>query len=149
MCLIYLQVDMLCCFKGTDMYAGTSYSNTKYNMKYNFMALAVWDTIYRFAKVNHDLTTQQSIIITGLLIQILHAIYRNISNMTDESRPVNPRMHYVVLKVTSTGCLKLYLNLWELQWKCSMCWVAYCHVIKHVKITWDCDLSYCVWQIES
>ncbi len=36
--------------------------------------------------------------------------------MVDQSQPVNPRMHYVVLKMTSSGRhLKWYLNLCELQ----------------------------------
>ncbi len=30
--------------------------------------------------------------------------------MVDHSRPVNPRMHYVALTMTSSSCLKLYLN---------------------------------------
>ncbi len=30
--------------------------------------------------------------------------------MAHQSRPINPRMHYVVLTVTSSGCLELYLN---------------------------------------
>ncbi len=34
--------------------------------------------------------------------------------MADLSQPVNHRMHCVVLIVTSSGCLKLYLNRWEL-----------------------------------
>ncbi len=46
--------------------------------------------------------------------QILHAMYRNISKMADQRWPINPRIHYVVLTVTSSGCLKLYLNPWEL-----------------------------------
>ncbi len=41
-------------------------------------------------------------------------MYKNISKMADQSRPVNPRMHYVVLTMTSSGCLKLYLNPLEL-----------------------------------
>ncbi len=44
----------------------------------------------------------------------MHAMYRNISKIADQSWPVNPRMHYVVLTVTSSGCLKLYLIPWEL-----------------------------------
>ncbi len=43
-------------------------------------------------------------------------MYRNISKMADQRRPVNPRMHYMVLTLTSSGCLKLYLNPWELSW---------------------------------
>ncbi len=31
------------------------------------LTLAVWETLCRYAKVNYDLTTQLSIIITGLL----------------------------------------------------------------------------------
>ncbi len=34
-------------------------------------------------------------------------MHRNISKMVDQSRPVNDRMHYVVITVTSSGCLKL------------------------------------------
>ncbi len=77
------------------------------------MALAVLETHMHYAdveNVKHQLTTQLSIIITGLLTQSLHAMYRNISKMADQTQPVNPRMHYVVLTVTSGGCLKLYLN---------------------------------------
>ncbi len=40
----------------------------------------------------------------------LHIMYRNISKVADQSRLVNPRMDYVVLTLTSIGCLKLYLN---------------------------------------
>ncbi len=53
----------------------------------------------------NDLTIQLPIIITDL--QILHEIYRNITKMTDQCQPVNPKMHYVVLTVTLSGCLKL------------------------------------------
>ncbi len=42
---------------------------------------------------------------------ILHAMYRNISKMADQSLPINPRMHYVVFTVTSSGCLKLYQSI--------------------------------------
>ncbi len=34
--------------------------------------------------------------------------------MAEQSRTVNHRMHYVVLTLTSTGYLKLYLNPREL-----------------------------------
>ncbi len=54
------------------------------------------------------------ITITGLLTPNFACNYKNISKMADQSQPVNPRMHYVVLTVTSSGCLKLYLNPWEL-----------------------------------
>ncbi len=48
---------------------------------------------------------------------MLYVMYRNISKIEDQNQPVNPRIHYVVLKVTSSGCLKLLeLNPWEL-WK--------------------------------
>ncbi len=51
-----------------NMYIRTGHSNTKYNMKYNLFGLgSLRDTLCRFAKVNNDLTTQLSIIITGLL----------------------------------------------------------------------------------
>ncbi len=53
-----------------DMYAKTGHSNTKYNMKYNYFGFgSLRDKYSRFSKVNHDLTTQLSIIITGLLTQ--------------------------------------------------------------------------------
>ncbi len=53
-----------------NMYVGTGHSNTKYNTKYNFFGLgSLRDTLCKFAKVNNDLTTQLSIIITGLLTQ--------------------------------------------------------------------------------
>ncbi len=79
-------------------------------MKYNLFCLgSLSDTFYRFAKVNNDLIAQLSITITAL--QILHEMYKNISNVTDQSRPVNPR---ILMTVTSSGCLKLYLNLWQL-----------------------------------
>ncbi len=42
--------------------------------------------------------------------QLMHAMYKGISKMADQSRPVNPRMHYMVLTVTSSGCVKLYFN---------------------------------------
>ncbi len=51
-----------------NMYARTGCSNTKYNKKYSVCGFgSLRDTLCRFAKVNHDLTTQLSIIITGLL----------------------------------------------------------------------------------
>ncbi len=51
-----------------NMYNRTGHSNTKYNMKYNCFGLgSLRDTFYRFAKVSHGLTTQLSIVITGLL----------------------------------------------------------------------------------
>ncbi len=34
--------------------------------------------------------------------------------MDDQSRPVDPKLHYVVMTVTSNGYLKLYLNPCEL-----------------------------------
>ncbi len=69
-----------------NMYAGTGHSNTKYNTKYNLFGFSTLrDTLCRFAKVNYDLTTQLSIIITGLLILILHAMEKNISKMVDQS----------------------------------------------------------------
>ncbi len=40
-------------------------------------------------------------------------MYRNISKMGDQSRPINPTMHYGVRPVTYRGCLKLYPNPWE------------------------------------
>ncbi len=51
-----------------NMYIRKGHSNTKYNMKYNLFGRgSLRDTLRRFAKVNNDLTTQLSIIITGLL----------------------------------------------------------------------------------
>ncbi len=51
-----------------NMYARTGHSNTKYNAKYNYFGLgSLRHTFCRFAKVNHDLTTQLSTIVTGLL----------------------------------------------------------------------------------
>ncbi len=48
-----------------NVYARTGhYLNTKYNV---FGLGSLRDTLCRFAKVNNDLTTQLSIIITGLL----------------------------------------------------------------------------------
>ncbi len=87
----------------------------KYKIQYKIQFCWPWqfERHCRFAKVNHDLTTQLSIIVTGLLTHILHAMYRNISNMANQSQPVNLRMHYVILTVTSSGCLKLDLNPWE------------------------------------
>ncbi len=83
----------------TNMYAGTGHSNTKYNMKYNLFALgSLRDTLCRFAKVNHELSTQLSIIITSMLTP------------NCACRAVNPRIHYVGLTVTSSECLKHYLN---------------------------------------
>ncbi len=38
-------------------------------------------------------------------------MYRAISKMADQSRHVNPRMHYVVFMVTSSGCLILCQSL--------------------------------------
>ncbi len=113
------------------MYARTGHPNTKYNTKYFFLPGtghsntkynsihicfapgSLWDTLCRFAKINYDLTTQLSIIITGLLNQNFACNVSNISKMSDQSGPVNARMHYVVFTVTSSGCQKLYLNPWE------------------------------------
>ncbi len=101
--------DML--FQCANMYDRTGHSNTKYNIKYNCFGIGSFrDLLCRFAKVNHDLTTQLSIIITGLQTQTLHKMYSNISKMVDQCRPVNPRMQYMALTVTSSGCIKLYLN---------------------------------------
>ncbi len=92
--------------------ARTDHSNTKYNTKYNMCGLdSLRDTLCRFAKVSNDLSTQ--FINNYHWNQRLHAMYKNISKMAAQSRLVNPRMHYLVLTVTSSGCLKLYLNLWE------------------------------------
>ncbi len=50
------------------MYAGTGHLNANYNTKYNYIGRScLGDTLCRFAQVNHDLTTQLSTIITGLL----------------------------------------------------------------------------------
>ncbi len=55
-------------FQCANMYARTGHSDTKYNTKYNIFGLgSLRDTLYRFAKVNHDLTTQLSIMFAGLL----------------------------------------------------------------------------------
>ncbi len=35
--------------------------------------------------------------------------------MADQSRPVNPRMHYLILTVTSSGCPKLYLKSMQIE----------------------------------
>ncbi len=65
--------------------AMTGHSNTKYNIKYIILlAVAVWETLYRFAKVNHDLTTQISIIITDLLT--LNFAY-NVQEYFKDDRP--------------------------------------------------------------
>ncbi len=126
------------------MYARTSDSNTKYNTKYNCFSLgSLIDILYRFANVNHQvLNTQLSIIITGLLTQILHAIYRNISKMADQS----PRMHYVVSTVTSSGCLKLYLNPWELSEVVHLLYIsitsAMCSIITWGLHTFNAPLSH-------
>ncbi len=95
-----------------NMYARTGHSNTKYNTKNNY--LYAWHC--RFTKVNYDLITQLSIIITGFLTPncACNIIYRNISKMVDQSWPVNPRMHYLLLTLTSSGRLQLYPNPWEL-----------------------------------
>ncbi len=50
-----------------NMYARTGNLNTKYNTKYNLFGRgSLRDTLCRFAKVNRNLTTQLSIIITDL-----------------------------------------------------------------------------------
>ncbi len=67
-----------------NIYVGTGHSNTKYNTKYNLFGLgSLRDTLGRFTKVNHDLTTQLPIIITGFWPQILYAMYGNISKMAE------------------------------------------------------------------
>ncbi len=38
---------------------------------------------------------------------MLHVMYMNISKMADQRWPVNPRMHYVVITVTSSKYVKL------------------------------------------
>ncbi len=78
----------------------------KYKLQYenNFIGhCSLIDTPYSFAKENHDLTIQLSITMTMTM-------YRNISKIADQSRPVNSRMHYMLLPVTSSGCLKLNHN---------------------------------------
>ncbi len=51
-----------------NMYAGTGHLNTKNNMKYNYFCLgSLRNTFSRCTKANHDLTTQLSIIIIGLM----------------------------------------------------------------------------------
>ncbi len=55
--------------QSANMYDGTGHPNTKFNTKYNCFGIgSLRDTFGRFAKVDNDLTTQLSIIITGLLI---------------------------------------------------------------------------------
>ncbi len=89
----------------------------KYKIQYEiqFICLgSLGDTLCRFIKVNHNITTQLSIIITGLLTT-LDAMYWNVSKITDKSGPDNPRIQFLVLIVTSSGCLKtVYLNPCEL-----------------------------------
>ncbi len=68
----------------TNIYAGNVHSNTNTIQKYNLFghgSLRV--TLCRFAKVNHDLTTQLSMITDDLLTTIFRciAMYRNISKM--------------------------------------------------------------------
>lgn len=43
--------------------------------------------------------------------KVYHLMCRNIAKMADKSLPVNPRMPCKVPIVTSSGCLKLHLNL--------------------------------------
>ncbi len=64
--------------------------------------------------------------------QILHATYRNVSKMADQSRLTNPRMHYVVLTVPSSGCLKLFFNSWEFTFSSS---IACCPNVHYVVLT--------------
>ncbi len=94
--LFCLQVDMLYCFN-VQIYMPElviQIQNT-INMKYYLFDLgSLRETLSRFAKINHDLTTQLSIMIIGLMTQNLHAMYWNMSKMADQSRSVNPRMHY-------------------------------------------------------
>ncbi len=103
--------------KCANLYYGTGHSNTKYNTKYKCFDLgSLRDTLCSFAKVKRDLTTQLSLIITGLLTPNFAC---NVEEYFKDDRPsqsVNPRMHYVVLTVTSSECLKLYLNPCELSW---------------------------------
>ncbi len=61
LCLLCLQVDILCCYNVQICMPQNTIWNTI------LLALTVWETLCRFAKVNLDLTTQLSIIITGLL----------------------------------------------------------------------------------
>ncbi len=52
----------------TNIYARTDHSNTKYNTTYNcFGSGSCRDIFCKFVKLNHGLTTQLTIIITGLL----------------------------------------------------------------------------------
>ncbi len=86
-CLFCLQVDLVCC-------------------------LNVQIYIYMLELV---ISTQLSMLITGLLTpNYAYNDHRNISKIADQSQPVNPRMPYVVLTVTSSGCLQLYLNPWRI-----------------------------------
>ncbi len=53
----------------TNMYARTGHSNTKYNLFGLLTKVSsLRDTLWRFAKVSQYLTTQLSLIVTGLLI---------------------------------------------------------------------------------
>ncbi len=54
-----------------NIYTRTGHSDTKYNTKYNYFGRGMLrDTLWRFAKVNHALTTQLSIIITGFTCNV-------------------------------------------------------------------------------
>ncbi len=128
-CLCCLQVGKPCCFNVQICMPINCHSNTKCNTTYNLFALcSLKDILCKFAKVNHDLTTQLSIIITGLLTT-------HISKMAVQNRPVSLRMHWMVLTVKLSGFLKLYLNPWKLllhiykyEIKCSVRLRIVCHI---------------------
>ncbi len=73
------------------------------------LALAVWEThsadVHKGKAWIHHTTVKQ---------YQWYVMYRNISRIVDQSWHVNPRMYYVVLTVTSSGCQNLYLNPREL-----------------------------------
>ncbi len=77
-------------------------------MKYNLFDLGSLRDTLQICKskpcLNHITINTLSLVYWP---QSLHAMYRNISKMADQSQTVNPRMHYVVLTVTSSVCLKL------------------------------------------
>ncbi len=107
-----MQVDILCCFN-VQIYMSEQViqiQNAIWNTCVGLGSLR--DILCRFVKVYYHWTTQLSRLYWP---QTLRAMYRNISKMADQSGPVNPRMHYVVLTVTSCGCLNLYLNPWKLE----------------------------------
>ncbi len=114
-------------------------SNTIYNTKYKIVVLkALRNTLGRFTEVSPDLNTQLNNYL-NYWPNILHAMYRNISKMVDQSQPISHRMHCLPLIVTLIGSINCYLKLWEFLMPTQQniyTILDYTHILKMVIYTW-------------